>query len=144
MGSKTKPARKKSVIIVALSIIAFNSGYTQVKHTQSINQVWLGYFNQTRFNDKWGSWADLHLRTKEDFFTNFSQSIIRVGLSYFLNDVTKLTLGYAYVNSYPGDNHKNVTQPEHRPWQQIQWHNKYAKIRTMQSFGWKKNSGEKF
>ncbi len=123
--------RLKPLAAVACLII-FKTACTQTKQTQKINQVWLGYFNQTRFSDKWGLGADLHLRTKEDFFTNFSQSILRFGLTYYLNDITKLTVGYAYVNTYPGDNHKDVTQPEHRPWQQIQWHNKYAKIRTMQ------------
>ncbi len=78
--------------------------------------------------------TDLHLRTKEDFFSNFSVSIVRVGLTYYLGDATKLTAGYAYVSLYPGDNHKGVTQPEHRPWQQVQWHTKYAKTRTMQWF----------
>src|SRR5215510_3303361 len=99
----------------------------QTKQTTSVQQVWLSYNNQTRFTDRWGMWADLHLRTKEDFFTNFSQSIVRLGLTYYLNDATKLTAGYAYVSNYPGDNHENVTQPEHRGWQQIQWHNKYNK-----------------
>jgi hypothetical protein len=134
MELRIKSGQKKSLITFALSIIIFKTGYTQTKQTQSINQVWLGYFNQTRVSNKWGMWADLHLRTKEDFFTNFSQSIVRLGLTYYLNDATKLTAGYAYVSIYPGDNHKNVTQPEHRPWQQIQWHNKYSKVRTMQWF----------
>lgn len=88
--------------------------------------------NQTRFSNKWGMWADLHLRTKEDFTDNFSQSIIRLGLTHYLNDVTKLTAGYAYISIYPGDNHKKITQPEHRPWQQIQWHTKFSKVRLMQ------------
>lgn len=106
--------------------------HAQSKHTETYDAVWLGYFNQTRFSNKWGSWTDLHLRTKEDFFTNFYQSILRFGLTYYLNDATKLTAGYAYVSTYPGDNHPHVTQPEHRPWQQIQWHTKYPKIRMMQ------------
>ena len=114
------------------ALIILNSTKAQAKHTESFNQVWLGYFNQTRFSNSWGLWADLHVRTKEDFFTNFFQNILRFGLTYYLNDATKLTAGYAYVSTYPGDNHPHVTQPEHRPWQQIQWHNKYKKIRTMQ------------
>ena len=32
------------------------------------------------------------------------------------------------------DGHTKVTQPEHRPWQQIQWHTKYGQNRTMQWF----------
>jgi hypothetical protein len=134
MELRIRTGRKKSVITLALLIIVFEAGYSQTKQTQSINQVWLGYFNQTRFSNRWGIWTDLHLRTKEDFFNNFSQSIIRLGLTYYLNDATKLTAGYAYVSNYPGDNHKNVTQPEHRPWQQIQWNNKYPKVMIMQRF----------
>lgn len=102
------------------------------KQTTYTEQVWLGYFNQTRFSNKWGLWADLHLRTKEDFFTNFSQALGRIGLTYYVNDNTKLTLGYGYVNHFPSDNHKNISQPEHRPWQQIQWHNRYQRLRLMQ------------
>jgi hypothetical protein len=27
--------------------------------------------------------------------------------------------------------HNNISQPEHRPWQQVQWHTNYQKIRIM-------------
>jgi hypothetical protein len=104
----------------------------QTKQTEKINQVWLGYLNQTRLSNKWGLWADLHLRTKEDFVNNFSSSILRLGVTYYINDATKFTLGYAYITGYPGDNHKNISQPEHRPWQQLQWHTKYGKKKMMQ------------
>ncbi len=102
------------------------------KQVQSLQQIWLGYFNQIRFSNKWGMWADLHLRTKDDFFSDLSTGIIRLGLTYYLNDQAKLTAGYAYINHFPSDSHKNISQPEHRPWQQFQWHNKYKKLRTMQ------------
>jgi hypothetical protein len=114
-------------------LLSGSSSFAQTtKQTQSVQQVWLGYFNQTRFSDKWGIWVDAHLRTKEDFFTNFSQAIGRIGVTYYLNDNTKLTAGYAYINHFPADNHANISMPEHRPWQQLQWHTKYAKVRTMQ------------
>lgn len=102
--------------------------------TTQVKQVWLAYFNQTRFSDKWGMWADVHLRTKEDFFTNFSQSIGRLGLTYYLNNDSKVTLGYAYIHHFPADNHKNISMPEHRPWQQIQWHSRFPNMRMMQWF----------
>lgn len=118
--------------LVLIIVTIFASA--QTKQTTSVQQVWAGYFNQTRFSNKWGIWTDAHLRTKEDFFTNFSQAIIRVGLTYYLTDDAKITAGYAYVNHFPSDNHKNISQPEHRPWQQLQWHNRYEKIRLMQWF----------
>ena len=113
-------------------LFAFPHAYAQQKTTQQVGQVWLGYFNQTRFSNHWGAWVDLHLRTKEGLFTNFSTGIIRLGLTYYVTEDCKLTAGYAFVNHFPADNHKNISQPEHRPWQQIQWHNKYKRLRTMQ------------
>jgi len=123
----------KYVTLLVLFVLFVFYGNTQtVKTTTTINQTWFGYFNQTRLSKKWGLWADAHLRTKEDFVNNLSQSIARVGLTYYLTDNTKLTLGYAYVNQFPGDNHANISQPEHRIWQQVQWHIKFPRLRLMQ------------
>jgi hypothetical protein len=66
-------------------------------------------FKSNTFTNKWGTWTDIHLRTKEDFVSDLSQSILRFGLTYYLNDDTKLTAGYAYVSHYPAEGHKNVT-----------------------------------
>jgi hypothetical protein len=116
------------ILTLTIQLTAFSQ-----KETSYIEQVWLAYFNQTRFTDKWGIWTDIHLRTKEEFFTNFSQAIARVGLTYYLNDNTKLTAGYAYVSHFPSDNHKNISQPEHRPWQQVQWHSRFERLRLAQA-----------
>ena len=102
------------------------------KQTTHVNQVWFAYFNQTRFSNHWGLWADFHLRTKEDFFSDLSQGIARIGLTYYLNTDAKLTAGYAFVNHFPADNHPDISQPEQRIWQQFQWHTKYPRIRLMQ------------
>lgn len=103
-----------------------------VKNTTQVNQVWTGYFSQVRFSDKWGLWTDLQLRTKENFTDNFSQSLVRFGLTHYLTDNTKLTLGYAWINHFPADNYAYVSRPEHRIWQQIQWHTKHPRLRLMQ------------
>jgi hypothetical protein len=101
------------------------------KRTQNLQQVWTGYFNQTRLSDKWGIWFDAQLRTKDDFFEDFSVCIIRPGITYYVNDALKLTAGYGYITHYPQDNFIE-SRPEHRPWQQIQWHTRYGKNRTAQ------------
>src|SRR6187455_1347170 len=121
------------LVIVFVSCSCITKAQSK-KSTENVNQLWFGFFNQTRFSNKWGLWTDLHLRTKENFVDNFSQSIIRLGLTYYVTDATRLTAGYAYVSTYPAEGHKNVTQPEHRPWQQVQWHTKYGKKRMMQWF----------
>jgi len=125
--------RNKAIVCFIITISSATIVYSQnLKSTEHLQQLWFGYFNQTRFSDKLGLWVDLHLRTKEDFTNDLSQSIVRLGLTYYVNDATKLTAGYAYVNHFPGDNHKKISQTEHRPWQQIQWHTKYGKKRMMQ------------
>ncbi|MEJ8818457.1 DUF2490 domain-containing protein [Lacibacter sp. H407] len=118
----------------SLVLLLLSSTNAQTKTTVDVRQLWTGYFNQTRLTDKWGFWTDVHLRTKDNYFNNLSQGIIRLGLTYYLSDDAKLTAGYAYVNHFPSDNHKNISQPEHRPWQQIQWHTKYPRLKLMQWF----------
>jgi hypothetical protein len=118
--------------IVLLMITGSDLQAQSDKQTEHVQQVWTGYFNQTRFSKRWGAWFDLQLRTKEDFFSGLSQLLIRPGITYYVSDAVKLTGGYAYINHFPADNHKEVSQPEHRPWQQVQWHTKYSKLRTMQ------------
>ncbi len=117
-----------------LMLLSMQSIIAQLKTTTDTRQLWTGYFNQTRLTDKWGVWTDLHLRTKDNYFNNFSQGIVRLGLTYYLNDDAKLTAGYAFINHFPAENHKNISQPEHRLWQQIQWHTKYPKLKLMQWF----------
>lgn len=124
--------RKLIAGIVLLQFLSLQLHAQVTKNTTHINQLWGGYFNQTRLSDRWGLWADIQLRTKENFTDNLSQSLNRVGLTYYLTDNTKLTLGYAFINHFPGDNHANISQPEHRIWQQVQWHNKYPRLRLMQ------------
>jgi hypothetical protein len=123
----------KIILLFTVSFFLTTVLIAQTKQTEHVEQTWLAYANQTRFSNKWGMWADFHLRTKEDLVNDLSQSIARVGLTYYLNDDTKLTAGYAYVSAYPVTN-QNVTVPEHRPWQQIQWHSKHSKLRLMQWF----------
>ncbi|NTS41010.1 DUF2490 domain-containing protein [Flavisolibacter sp. BT320] len=124
--------QQKSFLIKILYSLLPVCCFAQQKEITEEEQVWLGYFNQTRVSENWGFWTDFHLRTKENFLNGFSQGLLRAGLTYYLGNNTKLTAGYAYVNHFPSDNHKNISQPEHRPWQQLQWHTRNPKLRLMQ------------
>jgi long-subunit fatty acid transport protein len=106
--------------------------FAQHKQTVTMEQVWLGYFNQTRFTNKWGLWFDAHIRKRDDFFSKYSIAAARLGLTYYINDDTRLTAGYAFFNYFPADNHKEISQPEHRGWQQLQWQTKYKRFSAIQ------------
>lgn len=104
------------------------------KETQKLEQIWVGYFNQTRFSNKWGAWLDVQLRTRDHFTDHLSQLLFRPAITYYVTDAIRTSAGVAYVQHYPADNHDKVTQPEWRPWQQVQWYTKYGHNRTMQWF----------
>jgi len=123
---------KRKIGIGIVLIMAAHNLKAQ-KYTQRLEQVWTGYFNQTRFSSKCGAGFDVQLRTKDDFFNDLSQFLFRFGLTYYINNDLRLTAGYAHFRFYPADNHSKVTQPEHRLWQQVQWLTKYNRNRTTQS-----------
>lgn len=123
--------KKVSPLVALLLIqnISFGQTSTTTAHAQ---QLWTAYANQTRISDRWGLWLEAQLRTQDEYTKNFSQSIIRPGVTYYLNNNSKFTLGYAFVNHFPADGHSDISRPEHRIWQQFQWHTPYKTVRTMQ------------
>ena len=122
----------KKIVFFFLCILLNINYITAQKTFIDEEQTWFALFNQTRISDKWGTWLDVQARLKNDFIKDMSVLIApRIGLTYYVNDDVKLTAGYGYINNYP-DGARVISQPEHRPWQQIQWHTKYPKIRLMQ------------
>lgn len=95
-------------------------------------QSWLGYNLQPRFSKHWGSWIDAELHTKDHYFNGFTQSVFRIGGTYYTNKGTKFTLGYGYTSYFPGDKHPQLTVPEHFVWQQFQWYLHPGRSKIMQ------------
>lgn len=124
--------KMKLSFIVAILFVSVSSVKAQPKTTSHASQVWLAYFNQTRLSNKWGVWGDFQIRTREDLVGHFSTGIARVGLTYFVDDNVRLTLGYGYINNYPANDNIKLSQPEHRPWQQVQWFTKNKRTRLIQ------------
>ncbi|MCU0469436.1 MAG: DUF2490 domain-containing protein [Arcicella sp.] len=118
------------ILITVLCSTASIFAQNQIQTVEE-EQLWLGYFNQTRLSDKWGFWADIHYRGTEHFVKEPSKILLRGGLTYYLNDDVKLTNGYTFVNHFPEEGHANVSQSEHRIWQQLQYHSKFGKTRIM-------------
>ncbi len=118
--------KKNIVLTVIVFFTCFSVKAQTTKKTENVNQVWFTYINQLRLSNKWELTTDLNLRTLDGFVNDFSVSIVRFGLTYYLAPNTKLTAGYAWANFFPAGNHKYISQTEHRPWQQIQWITKYG------------------
>jgi hypothetical protein len=120
-----------------LSILALiTSGYytnaqAPEKHIHSREQLWLGYFNQTRFSSKWGMWVDVHYRMTDNFVNRSFQFLFRPAVTYFIKDNLRVNVGYALASHFPAAG-LQTTRYEHRPWQQIWWNQKYPGLTTLQ------------
>jgi Protein of unknown function (DUF2490) len=95
-------------------------------------QTWFGVFNQIRLNQRWGFWHDTHFRLKDHYVSVPSQFLFRFGPTWYITDDVRLTVAYNFINHFPEEAHENISRPEHRPFQQIQWYTRYGKTRLMQ------------
>lgn len=123
---------KTVYLFLSLLMLASFATRAQLKITNHEQQSWVAYLNQTRLSKHWGLWFDGHLRTRRDHFTNFSTSILRLGLTYYVTDQGRFTAGYAHVNHFPAAGHPNNSRTEHRPWQQFLWLSNYSNLRLSQ------------
>ena len=118
------------IFAILVFVILFVSDVWSQKISETREQVWLGYFNQTRFTDRSGLWLDLQLRLN-DYFNQKSVSIARLGYTYFCSDELRLTAGYGYITHYSlASGQPDI--PEKRPWQQVQWFEKKKNVSLSQ------------
>ena len=59
--------RHRLSLLIVLLNISLASAQTATKIIHSREQLWFGYFNQTRFTDKLGMWVDVHYRQTDNF-----------------------------------------------------------------------------
>lgn len=123
---------KKIMMIHFLLLVTIGSIAQTSRNTTKEDQLWMGYFNQSRLTNKWGIWFDAHYRLKDHFFNEPSKLLTRLGIMYYVHDDFKVTNAYNFTLHYPEDGHQHISQPEHRIWHQLQLHTRYGKIRTMQ------------
>jgi hypothetical protein len=120
----------KKIILILLCLLSVSKVFSQDKSTEHREMTWFGYFNQTRFTDKSGLWADVHLRLNDNFIQETHAILARIAYVYYFTDRGRLSIGYAYQDQ-PGHNGA-AGQLEHRGWQQFQWMEKKNGFNLMQ------------
>jgi len=130
MHAHTYPCKRIMVILILFSFAAIT--LSAQKTVTEDGQTWLAFFNQSRFSERWGLWTDVHFRLKNDFVNDPSTFIFRAGPMYYLTDDVRITTAYNFINHFPDEAHKNISQPEHRLMQQVQWFTKIKQSRLMQ------------
>ena len=94
------------------------------------NMVWVGYFSMIKINDKWSLNSDAQFRTRNEV-KNYSQALLRKGLSYKLNEKVDVTLGLAHFRFFITN---DKTRGEWRPWQEIKISDQIGKIKLSHRF----------
>jgi len=121
-----------SILTVAAALGSFSClAQSPEKEVHYREQLWLGYFNQTRLTKRFGFWVDIHYRQTDNFIDRPFQFIFRPAVTYFIKDNLRFNAGYAFVNHFPAQG-LDTSRPEHRAWQQIWWNQKYAGFSTLQ------------
>lgn len=97
-------------------------------HTTN-NNAWLMYFGNHKFSERLGLHAEVQWR-RHDLFAESQQLLLRTGLDYYLQSGARLTVGYAFIETYPyGDFAVANAFPEHRIWQQLTTTQTLGKVR---------------
>ncbi|HEY9047227.1 MAG TPA: DUF2490 domain-containing protein [Ohtaekwangia sp.] len=127
--------RRCIILIIFFNILTFSVQVCQAQATAKAvhhrEQLWLGFFNQTRLTNKFGLWLDVHYRQTDHFIDRPFQFLFRPGATWFIQDNLRFTAGYAFVNHFPAKG-LDTSRPEHRAWQQIWWNQKYTGLTTLQ------------
>jgi Protein of unknown function (DUF2490) len=119
-------------LILSLSLLVVGSGslHGQQARTHAVNNnAWLMYFGNHRLSERFGVHAEAQWR-RNDFFANNQQLLLRTGVDYYLKDNSRITVGYAYIKTYPyGDFAVANAFPEHRLWQQFTTAQQLGKVK---------------
>lgn len=110
-------------IMRVLLILSFLFQYLLIQaqtrtHAHNTN-AWLMYFGNHKFSRNLGLHAEVQWR-RSDFFSENQQLLLRTGLDFYTKSNLRLTVGYAFVETYPyGEFAAQHAFPEHRIWQQL-------------------------
>jgi hypothetical protein len=93
--------------------------YAQQKRVSSQNQAWVGFIHNAKLNSKWGYTADVHVR-RNNFLSAPSFSVLRAGITYYVNNQFTFTNGYAQLWLSPNNTNYKAVINENRIYQQFQ------------------------
>lgn len=106
-----------------------------VAHAQrqkvATNMVWIGHYSTIHLTDRFSVTSDLQIRTG-DWVGQWSQQLIRSGVSYKLNSNLQVTVGGAWFRHAVSGGDNTGFRNEWRPWQEISYGLKRDKPGLMQ------------
>ncbi len=111
---------KQSINLFAVLLLLFIAATGSAQNTRLRDNNSIGWYAGTgtfSFSNKWSAHLEYQWR-RENYITNWQQSLLRTGINYHANSNTTLRMGYAWAETYAyGDYPINAfgkTFTEHR------------------------------
>lgn len=86
--------------LVALFFISTLVNAQNNRINTSGNIGWYNLFGTVKLDDKWGVHTEYQWR-RDNFITDWQQSLVRIGVNYQLNPRILLRAGYAWIETFP-------------------------------------------
>ena len=118
--------KKIKLSFFIISFFSLSLKAQDTKKVDVVSQYWITYSGKFKVRNKLELMAESTLRSVDHSINKVTQNLVLVGLSWSVNDFIKLAAGYQHVSIFPGNSKITVTQPEYRPWQQIQFGNNFS------------------
>lgn len=122
---------RRFIFLASVVMIAANCAMAQegTRKQASNTNAWLMYFGNHKISADCGIHAEVQWR-RHDIFSEDQQLLLRTGMDYYLKTNSRVTLGYAFVLTYPyGEFAVPNSFPEHRIWQQFQTVQDFGKVK---------------
>jgi hypothetical protein len=117
---------KARIIFGLLTMLSFfgrsQGDIPKFKHE---DMIWVGYYNSVVLNKQWSINSDIQGRTR-NVYKDWSQALIRTGLSFKPHERITLTAGVAHFRFFLTN---TLTRGEWRPWQEIALSDKLGKVK---------------
>lgn len=121
------------ISLFLLAMLCMTGTFVQAQ-TQHQNTGWLFLLNNTKLNDKWGTYLDVQLRSADEM-DHLRHLLIRPGVTYYINDKSEATLGYLFNQTFlHPDGAASHQLTEHRIWQQYLLKHKISTISVSHRF----------
>ncbi len=92
---------KLVLCFVFIIVFAGNTLYAQNTRLNNYNSIgWYNYFGTFKLAEKFGIHTEYQFRRNE-FITEWQQSLLRVGVNYQPNQKIQFRLGYAWIETFP-------------------------------------------
>ncbi len=90
---------KKFLVIIVLLNISLTSFSQNTRINTSENIAWYNFFGQFQLNNKTSIHAEYQWR-RDNFISNWQQSLLRIGINYHLNPNVLFRVGYGWIETY--------------------------------------------